>query len=223
MIYKALIGIVGPSGSGKSTSIRNLPKDTTRIIDIERKGFPFKGIEGFNVIAAAHPAEVEKAVKTCVDDKTVTHIVVESLTKYLENLYKFANQAYKGWDVWSYFNKQIGSFLDSLKNDHACVIFTAIDEIVKIPEASGAESAAKRIAVKGKEWEGKIEKEMLMVFYTHVKFNQETKKMDYLFQTNTDGITSAKTPMDMFPDMLIPNDLNAALVRAREFYGAQTA
>lgn len=220
MSNKALIAIVGPSGSGKSTSLRNLPPETTRIIDLERKGFPFRSIDKYKVIPCDNIAAVDQAVVAAIADKTVTTIVIESFTKYVELLLKLAQMSYKGYEVWSFYNKQIGNFLDKVKNDHAVVVFTAIDEIVRIPQTDGSESVQRRMSVKGKEWEGKIEKEFLMVLFTEPK-KDNTGKIQYYFQTNTDGITSAKTPMEMFTTPHTDNDLNKVLEAAREYYKGQ--
>ncbi len=217
MTNKALIGIVGPSGSGKSTSIRNLPVETTRIIDIERKGFPFREQSKFRVLSAASAGEADQHIATCLADKTVEVIVIESLTKYLELLLRQAKQAYKGYDIYSYYNKCIGVMLDKVKNDHAVVVFTGIDEIVRIPSVDGTESSQRRLYTAGKEWEGKLEKEMLMVLYTDVRKDKDSK-MIYQFLTNSDGVCSAKTPMGMFDQLLIPNDLAAVLERAKQYY-----
>lgn len=216
-MFKALIGIVGPSGSGKSTSLRNLPIDTTRILDLERKGFPFRGFEKFKISACSSPGEADNKLKEFLEDKSVTHIVVESFTKYVEMLLKLCQTSYKGYDIYTNYNRLVGSFLDKLKNEHAAVILTAIDEIVLVPETDGGNSAQRRIALKGKEWEGKIEKELLMVFFTTARKNKDGK-VEYLFQTNTDGVVSAKTPMNMFSELYVPNDLNAALEVAKQYY-----
>ena len=216
-MHKALIAVVGPSGSGKSTSLRNLPVDTTRILDIERKGFPFRGFEKFNIMSCSSPGETDANLVKCIADTTVTHIVVESFTKYVELLLRLCQTTYKGYDIYTQYNKMIGSFLDKTKNDHASIIMTGIDEIVLIPETDGGNSAQRRIAVKGKEWEGKIEKEFLMVLFTAARKNKDGK-IEYMFQTNTDGITSAKTPMGMFDTPFIGNDLNAVLDTAKKYY-----
>jgi len=71
--------------------------------------------------------------------------------------------------------------------------------------------------VDGKELRGKIEYEFLMVFFTESR-KDASGKMTYNFATNTDGVTSAKTPRGMFEQQLIPNDLAAALKRAKEYF-----
>jgi hypothetical protein len=57
-----------------------------------------------------------------------------------------------------------------------------------------------------------------MVLFTEVRKNEKTEEMEYFFQTNTDGVTSAKTPMGMFDEQLIPNDIVTVLKKAEEYY-----
>jgi hypothetical protein len=217
-MYKPLIAIVGHSGSGKSTSLRNLDPKTTYILDLERKGFPFPKASRFNIVpvenANAFPRMLEKVLK---EDNCKT-IVVESFTKYVEQVHTLATNSFKGYDIWSFYNRTIRNMLDSIKNDKATIIFTAVDDIVKIPQITGGETSHRRVKVQGKVHEGAIEKEFLMVLFTEVRKNEKTEEMEYFFQTNTDGVTSAKTPMGMFDEQLIPNDIVAVLEKAEEYY-----
>ena len=217
-MYKPLIAIVGHSGSGKSTSLRNLDPKTTYILDLERKGFPFRNASRFNIIpvenANAFPRMLEKVLK---EDDCET-VVVESFTKYVEQVNTLATNSFKGYDIWSFYNRTIRNMLDSIKNDKATIIFTAVDDIVKIPQITGGESSHRRVKVQGKVHEGAVEKEFLMVLFTEVRKNEKTEEMEYFFQTNTDGVTSAKTPMGMFDKQLIPNDIVTVLEKAEEYY-----
>jgi len=54
--------------------------------------------------------------------------------------------------------------------------------------------------------------------FTEVRKNEKTEEMEYFFQTNTDGVTSAKTPMGMFDEQLIPNDIVEVLKKVEEYY-----
>jgi hypothetical protein len=217
-MYKPLIAIVGHSGSGKSTSLRNLDPETTYILDLERKGFPFRNANRFNIVpvenANAFPRLLEKTLK---EDNCET-IVVESFTKYVEQVNTLATNSFKGYDIWSFYNRTIRNMLDSIKNDKATIIFTAVDDIVKIPQITGGESSHRRVKVQGKVHEGAVEKEFLMVLFTEVRKNEKTEEMEYFFQTNTDGVTSAKTPMGMFDKQLIPNDIVEVLKKVEEYY-----
>ena len=213
---KPIIGIVGASGTGKSTSLRNLPPDKTYIIDLERKGMPFP--KKFPYIAScSNIKEVDAALSTALADESCEVIVIESFTKYVETLIALAQASFKGFDVWSYYNRMIRATLDKVKNDNAVVIFTAIDEIVQIAQTNGDTYNVRRVKVQGKQHEGCIEKEFLMVLFTEVKRDKDGD-VRYVFQTNSDGITSAKTPMGMFSESYIDNDVNVVIETAKKYY-----
>ena len=211
---KPIIGIVGGSGTGKSTSLRRLPANKTTIIDLERKGFPFKEAKKFDIISVDKIPDVNPAIEKAIKNSEI--VVFESFTKYCEQLYSYACKMYKGYDVWSYYNKQIRDLLDKVKNEKAIFIFTAIDEIVRVTQPTGGEYNTRRIKVQGKQHEGCIEKELLMVLFTEVRKGENS--IDYCFQTNSDGVTSAKTPLGMFDDLYIPNDLNEVIKACNAYY-----
>ena len=213
---KAIIGIVGGSGTGKSTSLRNLPPDKTYIIDLERKGMPFPKKFPYTAPCSS-TTEFDAALKDALADESCEVIVIESFTKYVEILHTLADRSFKGFDIWNFYNREIRTMLDKVKNDHAVVIFTAVDEIVELVQPSGNTFNVRRIKVQGKQHAGSIEKEFLIVLFTEVKRDKEGNTR-YVFQTNSDGITSAKTPMGMFPEAYIDNDVNAVIETAKTYY-----
>ena len=213
---KAIIGIVGGSGTGKSTSLRNLPPEKTYIIDLERKGMPFPKKFPYTA-SCSSTTEFDAALKDALADESCEVIVIESFTKYVEILHTLADKSFKGFEIWNYYNREIRTMLDKVKNDHAVVIFTAVDEIVELVQPSGNTFNVRRIKVQGKQHAGSIEKEFLMVLFTEVKRDKDGNTR-YVFQTNSDGITSAKTPMGMFPESYIDNDVNAVIEAAKNYY-----
>ena len=213
---KAIIGIVGGSGTGKSTSLRNLPPEKTYIIDLERKGMPFPKKFPYTAPCSS-TTEFDAALKDALADESCEVIVIESFTKYVEILHTLADKSFKGFDIWNYYNREIRTMLDKVKNDHAVVIFTAVDEIVELVQPSGNTFNVRRVKVQGKQHAGSIEKEFLIVLFTEVKRDKDGNTR-YVFQTNSDGITSAKTPMGMFPEAYIDNDVNAVIETAKTYY-----
>ena len=55
------------------------------------------------------------------------------------------------------------------------------------------------------------------VFFTKVVKNDSTNMIEYKFLTNGDGTCTAKTPMGMFSDLLIDNDLNYVINTIKEY------
>lgn len=58
------------------------------------------------------------------------------------------------------------------------------------------------------------------VFFTATYFDFSTKETKYVFQTRTDGFTSAKTPPGCFKDFEVPNDLAPILKRIHDYLNA---
>lgn len=75
-------------------------------------------------------------------------------------------------------------------------------------------SMEKRIKVKGKEFEGLIEKELTVVLYGDKNFVDG--KPNYYFLTAGEGL-SAKCPPDLISDIKIPNDCKTVLDKILDF------
>lgn len=54
------------------------------------------------------------------------------------------------------------------------------------------------------------------VLFTRVVQNEDNKT-EYKFVTNSDGTCTAKTPMGLFPEILIDNDLDLVINRIKEY------
>lgn len=220
-IYQPIIFVIGSSGSGKSTSLRNLDPATTKIIDVECKNLPFRNASNLNVSYINNINDYDQAVTSAITDTKNKLVVIESFTKYTEMALKVAQLMYKddGYKVYASIEKQQLAFFDKIKNKNCIVVVTGIDEIVNISQTEGdvvVDKSKRRMAVKGRAMEGRVEKEALLVLFTEVV--KKDGKMEYYFQTNTDGVTSAKTPMGMFSEQLIPNDLNVVIKKVEEYY-----
>lgn len=211
-----IVAVIGDSGTGKSTSWRNMPWDRTAVIDTEMKGFPFERAT-IDKIQHYYPCDtVEKVFGAMLKIKAmpaIRYAIHDSFTKFAEHNIESSKMQFKGYDIYNNYADVTNRYLKMLRSNTQIHIILGIPEFLKEANESGTERSVRRLFVHGKQNEGKIEKEFLVVFYTTMKADKETKKMQYSFLTNSDGICSAKSPMGMFPDLLIPNDLAAALQR----------
>lgn len=75
-----------------------------------------------------------------------------------------------------------------------------------------------KIKTQGKMLDSVITLEGLFtyVLFTRVVLN-ENNEPSYKFVTNSDGTCTAKTPMGLFSDILIDNDLDAVIKRIKEY------
>ena len=208
---KPNIIVVGPSGSGKSTSLSSLNPKTTAVLNTERKQLPFKNAKDFMNVPIKSVSEFHSALDKAMESDKIKTIVVESFTSLIEIIFREADIRYKGFDVWSYYNKEIDKILDKSKNSDKYVIFTAIDGVY-----DGDNGVEERyVAVDGNRWKKRVEKEFVIALFTDVHKSDEG--VSYRFRTNTTGRDSAKSPMGMFEDLHIPNNLGK-VVEACELY-----
>jgi len=190
------IAIVGMSGRGKTMAFRNLDPATTGYINMESKPLPF--INKFKHYNAPNNWQecYQKLIEYAKDD-SVKVVVLDSFSAYLDSLLKTARDTQRGFDIWNYYNEEIGKLLFAIKKFPKHIIVSAHYEWVET-EAGAVE---RRIMVKGKEWKGMVEKDFTIVHYADMKM--EDKKRSYFITLNSDGKSSAKTP-----PMFIENNID---------------
>ena len=207
--YKVML--VGSNGRGKTYSFRNMPEGTTGFINIEDKPLPFKNKFSFHA-RPVNIASIFKALEDYASNPSVEVIVIDSFSAFCELLLAQARREKKGFDIWNLYNEEIGRFFTLIKKIKKEVFITAHYEILQMegePE--------KRVHVKGKEWEGKIEKEFTIVMYAENKA-LDNGKFDYFYKLRGEAM-SAKCPPDIFGEdvSVIKNDCYEIYQKILEF------
>jgi hypothetical protein len=202
--------IVGSPGRGKTYSFRNMNTKTCGFINMEGKPLPF--INKFEHYYC--PNNWQDAYTKLIEyakDPSITEIVFDSFSAYMDSVLKTARETKKGFDVWNLYNEEIGKILYIFKKCPKDLFSTSHYEWIQNEEGA----IEKRIKVKGKEWEGMIEKEFTIVMYTDVRLKDE--KREYYLKLNTDGKDSAKCPPIFLVDdqNVIPNDSSLFLQHIR--------
>jgi hypothetical protein len=222
VVFKPNILIVGDAMSGKTSALRNLDWSKVRLVDTERKGFPFDGVPA-NIDSPTTSVQVEKAMFS----STEPIVVLDSFTKYIELLDKEMNEQFSGHTIWSEYNNRLRDFLNRCKSTTRIFILTAIPEILSLMSADGISAEnVRRVRTRGKMWEGQIEKEFSIVLYTLYRTDMKAQPgpiTKYYFQTGCAGINRARTPINCFPDMYVENDIAAVLATLEKFYSRPAA
>lgn len=209
---KPNIIIVGKSGSGKSSSLRNLDPNTTAVLNTERKQLPFKGANKFKNVPVPNLSTFNSAMEKAMASDEIKTIVVESFTSLIEMIYREADIRFKGFDVWSFYNKEIDRILNLSKNTDKYIIYLAIDGAY-----DGEDGVQERfVAVDGNRWKKRVEKEFVCCLYTDNHYGDGGTK--FRFRTQSNGNDSAKSPMEMFEDLYIENDLAQVIEKCEEYY-----
>lgn len=205
--------VLGQSGSGKTTSIKNLPIESTVICQIEKQRQPFKKQFPMVIKNATYASIValfkevgegkRKDIKTIVIDDSQFLIVNEFFDKIAEKGYeKFTSIALNFRNLIHWVNIGLPEYVTVYFLHH-----TQVDDYGRIK--------AKTI---GKMLDEKLTVEGCFDIVLMTERNQD----GWWFRTQTSGNDPVKTPMEMFSDELIPNDLAIVDKAVREYYGLET-
>lgn len=194
--------ILGESGSGKSASLRNFEPADVSIFNVAAKPLPFRkklpsrATSDYSAIMQGISQSQKKAF--VIDDSQYL-LCFESFAKAKETGYgKYTDMALHFYNLVQFVIRQ-----------------TPPDVIVYFLHHTDTDANTGKIKAKtmGKMLDNQLTLEglfaIVLMCYTDGK--------KHVFITQSDGLTTAKSPMDMFPSE-IDNDLKAVDTAIREYY-----
>lgn len=218
--------ILGLSGTGKSTSLRNLDPKTTFIINVLNKPLPFRGYKstykpikristgdepyadnGGNYYASDDYSKI-MAVIGAIDRHRpdITTLVVDDFQYLMCNEF-MRRVGEKGFDKFNDLALHAWSVIQSLtvtRDDLYCFVLTHSDA-----DANGL-MKCKTI---GKMLDDKITLEGMFTICLH----SLVVDSEFKFLTQNDGSHIAKSPLTMFPDRYIDNDLAQVIKLMKDY------
>lgn len=202
--------IMGESGTGKSTSMRNFGSDEIAIVNPVGKPLPFRG--KFDTLNGATESRkitqfMDKAV---ADGKKV--IVVDDF-QYILSVPYMNRIKEAGWDKWNDFGDNYSTILNHVNEmpEDVNVYFLTHTETL--------ENGITTIKLIGKLLREKITIEGLFTIVLQTQVNEG----NYYFLTQNSGKNTVKSPMGMFQDYSIENDLKFVDDVIRNYYGMDGA
>jgi len=209
--------IIAESGAGKSTSIENLDPKETFIINVANKPLPFKGWKkkytiwskdnpAGNMYDKANPENIEACLKYVNEKRPEIKTVVVDDFQYMSSFEFFDKANEKGYEKFT----QIGAHLariarmpKDLREDLVIFFLTHAEEATDLE--GKRKFKAKTI---GKMVDEKLTLEGLfsIVLFGKAKKNKDAE-IRYVFETQTNGENTCKSPRGMFDTFEIPNDL----------------
>lgn len=211
MSYATLI--LGESGSGKTCSLRNLDPKNTLLIQPIRKPLPFRSAgwneikakgDGNNVFVCSDPTKILNAMRASPFDV----IVVDDWQYILASMFMAARNV-KSFDK---FTEIGGAGFDIAR---AAAELGETKRVYVLAHTTTDEFGVTRIKTLGRLLDEKIVVEGM--FTTVLRTRVENGK--YSFQTHNGGCDTVKSPMGMFADDLIDNDLAEVDKTICEYYG----
>ena len=201
--------IIGKSGSGKSTSLRNFQKEDVGIVNVISKPLPFKNVNGLKTVDTDKYADI----KTVLEKSKAKSIVIDDAGYLITNHF-----------MRKHANTGGGNAVYTLYNDIADSFWT-LTEIVK---ALPADKIVYFIMHEDKNDFGDIkpktigklidDKVCLEGLFSIVLRAKKVDRNYYFFTQSTENDV-AKSPIGMFDNLFIDNDLKNVDNIIREFYG----
>ena len=202
-----IVAVMGESGTGKSTSLRNFQKGEASVINVSKKPLPFRNT--LSVFKTDNYQEVQAMIK-----RAQAKSVVIDDAQYLMAFEYMHRAKEKGFEKFT----DIGANFFNLTQT---AVALPDDKIVyflfHIERTKDGNEKCKTI---GQLLDEKITLEGLftIVLKTVVLLDGNNQRQ-FCFATVNNGSDTVKTPMGMFTEPLISNDLKAVDTVIREYYG----
>lgn len=232
--------VLAESGFGKSTSIGKVPEHgikgldpkETLYISVTNKGLPFRGWQKDylpvppsgppttgNLVISNNGEYIKKIIDYFVSNRPEIINYVLDDANYIMQDYYMDNSLSKGYDVF----KSIGFFMNGIfKAAYSIPInknFIMLMHFEREKDDTGFGQAIYKAKTVGKAVdqyitiEGKFE----VVLYGKQSIDETTKKVVKQFVTNFDGQYPAKSPVGMFEQVYIPNDMGFVIDKINEY------
>lgn len=213
------VAVVGKSGTGKSTSLGNIPElnikgldpKTTVVINVSGKDLPFRGwmkiyqgsvMQGGNYIETSDADAIAKAIKYISDSRPEIKDIVVDDGQFIMS-FEFMRRAKEaGYGKFADLGVNIAKILEAARNTRKDL------KVYFLWHPEEDKELGFKMMTVGKMVNDYLSLEGLfsVILYTNVSKGADNK-IQYQFVTNNDGKYPAKSPVGMFKDTYIPNDL----------------
>lgn len=209
--------IIAESGAGKSTSIETLNPKETFIINVANKPLPFRGwkskytlwskdnLQG-NMYDKASPENIEACLKYVNEKRPEIKTIVIDDFQYMSSFEFFDKADEKGYEKFTKIGAHLARIARMPKDMRADLTVFFLTHAEEATDIEGKRKfKAKTI---GRMVDEKLTLEGL---FSIVLFGKAKKDKDgnirYVFETQTNGENTCKSPRGMFPTFEIQNDL----------------
>ena len=202
--------IMGRSGSGKSASLRNFSSDIL-VINVNAKPMPFKDNPHIKLYKCEDFIKIKEKLLKAYEGGSKS-IVIDDATYLMTSKFMAGHRTAKGNSQFDLFNEIGDNFYSLIKFIVHDLPADAIVYIVMHEEQNDfGYSKPKTI---GRLLDDKVCVEGMFTIVLHAM------KIDgkYVFATNTDGLDVTKSPIGMFDQEYIDNDLQLVDDTIRNYY-----
>ena len=192
--------VLGASGTGKSTSLRNFKKGEIGVLNVGEKPLPFRG-----KLDVANTADYEVIKQTLMKNTFNAYAIDDS--QFLMVYENFAHAYERGFDK---FTKMAVNFQELLET---IISGTSNDTIVYLLHHIDYDDMGR---AKAKTIGKMLDQQLPIESAVAITLLTQTDSEKYSFITN--GFPPAKSPMGMFAEKEIDNDLRMVDATIREYW-----
>lgn len=201
--------VLGASGSGKSASMRNFKENDVRILNVASKPLPFRNVNKLKKADKATYAMIKGAVKS---GQTLSYVVDDA--QYLMAFESFEKINETGYAKFSAMAKNYEDMLRTIQED------TSPDTIVYIMQHIDKDEDGN---IKAKTLGKMLDQQLTVEGLFSIVLLAKAEERRHFFVTQSDGTNPCKSPMGMFDEIEIDNDLKMVDDTIREYYGMKKA
>ena len=218
-----IVMIMGESGSGKSASLRTFAPGEVCVLNVAGKRLPFRNEFGKSVVDNARYELIVKAVcsgkfKRYVVDDSQYLMAFEAFDKAKEVGYqKFTDMALNFYNML--MAVKTATVWEKLPDGTAKDTGKPTDDVIVyfLHHIDKDENGVVKPKTQGRMLDEKLN---VAGLFTTVLLAQTDGK-EHWFTTQSDGMSVCKSPMGMFDDVRIPNDLKLVDTTMRAYYGME--
>ena len=194
--------VLGASGSGKSASLRNFNPEEIGIYNVASKPLPFR-----KQMMLVNHVSYDRIMASLKANKLKCYAIDDSQYLMAFDLFNRVNEV--GYQKFTDCAKKFYDLIQTVINK------TSDDTIVYfLHHTERADDGHIKAKTSGKMLDNQLTLEGLF----SIVLLADTDGKEHNFITQSDGFTTAKSPMDMFAPV-IPNDLKTVDTAIREYYG----
>lgn len=196
-----LIFVLGNPGTGKSSSLRNLKKDEASYITVTGKELPFR------TDIKPVPVKTMSQVKQMVLKSTKPIVVIDDVN-YLFTREVFAADSKKNpFEVYDSLSKDFYHLVEAILNKQTEQNFYLFGHLEDPDSSTKALKTLGQATRKNNNPEG----------WTNIVFESVVDLDEFVFKVKTDG-SGVKSPLDMFEDSQVENDLKVINEKINAYY-----
>tara|TARA_R110000824_G_scaffold197053_6_gene380415 strand:- start:13489 stop:14169 length:681 start_codon:yes stop_codon:yes gene_type:complete len=208
--------VIADSGTGKSTSIKSLNPKETFIINIANKPLPFKGWKKNysniskdnpkgNMTSASSAPGIIKAMQHVNNKMLEIKTLVVDDWQYMSSFEYFDRANEKGYDKFTSIAAnlaQVAKMPKDMREDLTIFFLTHSEESTDV-------NGHRKVKAKtvGKMIDNALTLEGLFSIVLFGRVKKTEDGLEYGFDTQNNGENTCKSPMDMFEESFINNDL----------------